>query len=1511
MHAARKTFVPRLAAWRLLLCLAAMTLSGAGIRAQDAPPANPLRQFFRNFDRNIREGAEALEQARKQRDQIDLRPNQQAEVANQLEKGRELIRRERWHDAVDVLQYLIELPADTFVMEPDHAFLSLKNQAEQLLSELPDEGRRTYLNRYAAAADELERRVEEYRDEMLLRELVDHYRATPAGQRGVLRLSRLLADQGHRHDAAGLLIRSAQLTRDRVARAEFGRMAIDLLSRASDAEAARQLGRNLGWTPQEVEIVVSSAPAQRAASPQVRRGPYLTADTVSLPGDDPDLVLFPVWSQPLIERDSVRESVLRLEESLKAEGRTPLPTSLPLAVEDRLVFRTLQSLQVRRASDGSLLHEMRMARSPEECFSTSERRGMDIRESDPLCSQLYRDGVFGSVSSDGRQLFAIEEQGTLEVREQDRWGRNDSSSGLTGPWAHNELVAYDLESGRVRWRVGGPMIEEEFSRPLAGTYFFGAPLPRGNELYVIGERAGEVMLFCLSRDSGEPLWSQSLTTAGRSVGEDVVRRQWECRPAFVDGLVLCPTTTGWLIAVDPAMRRLRWGARFAPRLATFGQFRSGYSVNGIQELNQRWQDMILHAAGSRVYVSPLEMPDELSMAEPVLICLDAHDGREIWKIPKGEFLYVAGCHDRGVLVVGRSKVALLGRDDGKAVWTYGLSDPPVGRGIFMDGRFLLPMSDRLVLLDSHTGKEVRVAGLPAGMTPLRNLAFAGEFLVSLSPDAIQAFPMPTSARTNETSPIVAAAKELQSIQDLDITQSSAEILRRLTALQARSGELPVAFQDQVREFEWHLLVSLYRSDSISSEELVARLRRLAKTPERIRELELLEVDLLLANKDWKETTDRLCTLLCRVSSGETSLHLSERSWNRSVWLGDCFARVWERMAENERREFGPWLLARLSDRVERSPSDPELSTALWFHPIGQAAELRLAELAISTGNRAEALIRWLRVSHANDRENRQAALRRMAEEFGRAGWVSTADVCRRQLAEGISPSPPVELPDSKTSEELRGKSPGSISTDATDEIPVDTPWGVTRLGPSDDDRVLSRIRILNADLPDWELWDVQYHRSTTRLEFRRSRPQPLNWTVPLGRLNELEHHMLPGARSVGPVAFVMHAGVLHALSVIDRQVVWTWVPDLPPSLLSRLPAPFQRSTTRMQTPASLMSSGRLAGNDRPAGYLLVAHERALVVRCQDLMALDPVSGEELWRDRGVPGDANVELLGDSLLIIVPGKPIEVRSIPSGRKLPLHPLSGTILNVLGRSGDGLVTLEAAADRMSYRLRVIDRDGNEQAGETLPDSCLMTKIDENAYCWLTRQGELFSFDGRVRKTVYHGRLDSELTKAYRHVYAPADRERIFILMDRGESHLSHINIPSIRFSGVIATFSRRGALLWKAELNAMDPPAETQDAGTEERWSRNLLVDEFEENPLLLFAGDRPDRFQDLYFHRLQLTGFDKRTGKQVLDWRRSSDSGGFSDLHFDRAFNQLNLRTYNDRLLLRPVPSSVSGPGVHR
>ena len=121
--------------------------------------------------------------------------------------------------------------------------------------------------------------------------------------------------------------------------------------------------------------------------------------------------------------------------------------------------------------------------------------------------------------------------------------------------------------------------------------------------------------------------------------------------------------------------------------------RGGMVVNAYSNqsyMGDRWSDATATLADGCVILTPIESDQ--------LFCLSLLDGKLLWKMDRGENVYVAGIQGGNVLLVGRKQVQAFKLADGKPAWSGPVLLPqgsmPSGRGFLSGDRLYLPLSRR-------------------------------------------------------------------------------------------------------------------------------------------------------------------------------------------------------------------------------------------------------------------------------------------------------------------------------------------------------------------------------------------------------------------------------------------------------------------------------------------------------------------------------------------------------------------------------------------------------------------------------------------------------------------------------------------------------------------------------------------------------------------------------------------------------------------------------------------------
>ena len=422
-------------------------------------------------------------------------------------------------------------------------------------------------------------------------------------------------------------------------------------------------------------------------------------------------------------------------------------------------------------------------------------------------SVLFENPLLGSLSHDGKYVYYIDDLAVLpfqQVNYNDGWGggQPQMNDGPKGMKDYSKLVAVDIETGSLAWTLGGlgTLLKSEdeekvtsAARLTENSYFMGAPLPINGKLYALYERDGHLKMACLdphkttvppavngraSTPVPELLWVQNLGRANNPLKQDSLRRFQSSFMASADGVIICPTNSGAVIAVDINARSLLWAHTYNAGEAR-GEIGPGGNLPGGlrrqqfpgggmgQPLpNERWRSSNPIIVKGRVVMSAYDS-DQVQ-------CLDLRTGKLLWTENRQvEDAYVGGVVSGNVIIVGRNSVRaikLLGDKDEKtgkeksvAAWKEPLKiGCPSGHGVpSKDGLYYLPVigdpdkPDSTVpavwAINADTGvpkaktafrrKEGNAGSNQDSRLSLGNLLFHDGMMFSQSASELSAFPL--------------------------------------------------------------------------------------------------------------------------------------------------------------------------------------------------------------------------------------------------------------------------------------------------------------------------------------------------------------------------------------------------------------------------------------------------------------------------------------------------------------------------------------------------------------------------------------------------------------------------------------------------------------------------------------------------------------------------------------------------------------------------------------------------
>ncbi|HEY4258704.1 MAG TPA: hypothetical protein VGM98_01035, partial [Schlesneria sp.] len=215
------------------------------------------------------------------------------------------------------------------------------------------------------------------------------------------------------------------------------------------------------------------------------------------------------------------------------------------------------------------------------------------------------------------------------------------------------------------------------------------PLFVDHLLFVVARRDDELVLLAMDQATGHLRWTVSLGVLAPHLADNSARRRIACPVVMGDGLLLCPTAAGMLVAVNPLTRSIEWAYRY-PLLQHDLPLRAGAGVPTAVLTDawwNEWREVGLHqlaAKGKSPGVILLTSPDTER-----LHAVHPRTGIELWNAPRGAGLYLAGVQQNVAVVV--ESMAVRGHDlqTGRLLWRAETGEIS-GRGAISAGYLLQP-----------------------------------------------------------------------------------------------------------------------------------------------------------------------------------------------------------------------------------------------------------------------------------------------------------------------------------------------------------------------------------------------------------------------------------------------------------------------------------------------------------------------------------------------------------------------------------------------------------------------------------------------------------------------------------------------------------------------------------------------------------------------------------------------------------------------------------------------------
>jgi outer membrane protein assembly factor BamB/tetratricopeptide (TPR) repeat protein len=1187
-----------------------------------------------------------------------------------LSNARELLGNERYGEATRLLGSILESAQD-FFFQPDKEqplHRSLKTEAERLIGSLPRAGREAYELQFGAQAEQLLNQAVESFDRPALADVSRKFFHTPAGRTATFLLAFDHLDHGR--PLAGALC--LERLRNSGAKLDTYEPALSLAlieswQRAGQPdkagvvaeEVARQFGGDrIQWNGQSTtvpaqakELLALLVPNDHSpARPSQALSQWLTVrgdatrNAIS-PGGLPLLNArwrIPNTTDPLVEKDV--DQLRRQQHDL---NRRYLPSMHPLVVDQVVIMRTIENLLAVDLRTGKRLWEVPSDDTYPSITGVTAIRGVITpgRNGMMLGQRLWADNTFGMLSSDGQYVFSVEDLNlslgiggprTIVLAN----GRQQPLA--PGPKSFNRLAAHEIRTGKLKWELGGP--EGDASLTEAGNFFLGAPLALAGRLYALAERSGEIRLISIDAKSGTVDWAQQLVVVEDSIIQNQRRRMAGVTPSYNDGVLVCPTGAGAVVAVDLTTRALLWGYRYADaaedpeanqRVPMPRVMIGGVRIHDPNEpvQNDQWVDSTATIAGDKILLTPVESQQ--------IHCVNLITGELLWRTPREDGLYVGGVFGQTILVVGRQQVRGLNLADGSSLWDddaikLAPDATTSGRGFRTEDRYCLPLSSaEVIVIDPAKGQIVGRTKSRRPVAPGNLICHAGG-IISQSTDAVESF-----YQTEELQRLVDRRLKEQPADPVALSLSG-ELLLEQGRLDQAVASLRSSFKHRpdprTRQLLAEALLLGLRDNFATYRNSADELQGLLDRPQQQAEFLRLMASGLIQEKETLAAFELLMRFV-DPRLGEPELQRVDITLEvrRDRWVRAQLAAMRESAPAEQRNRIDEVVGKHLETAVAAGQAEPLRQFLRYFgdHPLAIQARQQLIERLDPAGEPLELELELRHVERHGTPTQTRWAVARLADLMRLVGRPSDAavyyrklsgewadEICRdgktgRQIVAALAPDSPVArrltvsdpFPQGKI-EKQRGP-----SSQATNHY-----VGLLKFGSSE-----PFLKDLSIELDQARPGQPIIARDGYGREA---------WRVPLFDVSQtVGFEVAPGFNHVASYGHLLMVSMGKKVFAIDSlggpsagaaRLAWSQetldsVPGMPANQVIQT-QPVQLDWGPMRFSAA-DAYGRTISHVGPVTGQYVCYQRN-----RDLIAADPLSGQTLWRREGIL--AGSECFGD-------------------------------------------------------------------------------------------------------------------------------------------------------------------------------------------------------------------------------------------------------------------------------------------
>lgn len=332
--------------------------------------------------------------------------------------------------------------------------------------------------------------------------------------------------------------------------------------------------------------------------------------------------------------------------------------------------------------------------------SVNRGAGFASMDSSPIASAFCRDNSLGRISADQKYIYLTQTEPDYGA------SRNVSRFVPFGQPLKREggrIIAVDKKTGRRIWTLSENTFQQHLGDSSSSGWIAGPPLSDGQFLYAVFEWDGEMRLGCISRNTGELLWSSVLAFPEQTIDRDPVRALWGCTPVRHKGLIWCHTTTGWLTCIDEATQSVVFASELHKPEKASPEVRFGRNQAIVftrsASLKDRWSVARMIPSDERVAVFSHEARE--------IVWIEAASGEQLRRVAveSGEVLIHANTHH--ILLSLGFQLRALDTYSGELLWKTELPETagfPFGQAAIHKSQLVVPLSEgKIATIDPTSG----------------------------------------------------------------------------------------------------------------------------------------------------------------------------------------------------------------------------------------------------------------------------------------------------------------------------------------------------------------------------------------------------------------------------------------------------------------------------------------------------------------------------------------------------------------------------------------------------------------------------------------------------------------------------------------------------------------------------------------------------------------------------------------------------------------------------------------